>query len=248
MAKRTSKPKLTAAEKEERYKQNLYKTIIKRKAKQLNDRYRDLERQGLETRSQSYQTVEHYAVSDPKGEGKMYKLDYDKGTLRFSADVRGWTSEEMSDYIDQLNQILEHRTSTVRGTKKAIEKAYETAKELYKFDGTKEEYEKIWKAYKDNVQPDRRIKLDSETVMSIMENTSMYELSREDLDEAMRYIFNSEVKDEREMKLTSIQEAMAIYDFSDSAEEAAEKLKEAGYDDIVKMFTVKFAGIQKYFK
>ena len=248
MAKKTTKPKLTAAEKEERYKQNLYKTIIKRKAKQLNDRYRDLERQGLETRSQSYQTVEHYAVSDPKGEGKMYKLDYDKGTLRFSADVRGWTSEEMSDYIDKLNQVLGHKTSTVRGTNKAIENAYKTAQKEYQFEGTKEDYEKIWKAYKDNVQPDRRVKLDSETVMSIMENSSMYELSSEDMDEAMRYIFNSEVKDEWEMNITSIQEAMAIYDFSDSAEEAAEKLKEAGYDDIVKMFTVKFADIQKYFK
>ena len=247
MAKKTTKSKLTAAEKEERYKQNLYKTIIKRKAKQLNDRYRDLEKQGLETRSQSYQTVEHYAVSDPKGEGKMYKLDYDKGTLRFSADVRGWTSEEMSDYIDKLNQVLAHKTSTVSGTKKAIESAYETAKEQYQFEGTKEEYEKIWKAYKDNVQPDRRVKLDSETVMSIMENSNIYELSSEDIDEAMRYIFNSETRDESEMRITDIQEAMSIYDFSDSAEEAAEKLKEAGYTDIVKMFTNKFADIQDYF-
>lgn len=248
MTKKTTKPKLTAAEKEERYKQNLYKTIIKRKAKQLNDRYRDLEKQGLETRSQSYQTVEHYAVSDPKGEGKMYKLDYDKGTLRFSADVRGWTSEQMSDYIDKLNQVLAHKTSTVRGTTKAIETAYETAKKQYQFEGTKEEYEKIWKAYKDNVQPDRRVKLDSETVMSIMENSNIYELSREDMDEAMRYIFNSETKDESEMKISSIQEAMSIYDFSDNYEEAAEKLKEAGYSDIVKMFSVKFAAIQEYFK
>ena len=92
------------------------------------------------------------------------------------------------------------------------------------------------------------MKLDSETVMSIMENSSMYELSREDLDEAMRYIFNSEKKDDREVAITDIQEAMAIYDFSDSAEEAAEKLKEAGYADIVKTFVVKFADIQKYFK
>lgn len=247
MAKKTTKPKLTAAEKEERYKQNLYKTIIKRKAKQLNDRYRDLERQGLETRSQSYQTVEHYAVSDPKGEGKMYKLDYAKGTLRFSADVRGWTSEEMSDYIDKLNQILAHKTSTVRGTNKAIENAYETAKKQYKFEGSKEEYEKIWKSYKDNVQPDRRVKLDSETVMSIMENTNIYDLSREDLDEAMRYIFNSETEDESEMRITDIQEAMSIYDFADTPEEAAEQLKEAGYTDIVKMFTNKFSDIQDYF-
>ena len=76
----------------------------------------------------------------------------------------------------------------------------------------------------------------------------MYELYSEDLDEAMRYIFNSEIEDEREMNITSIQEAMAIYDFSDSAEEAAQKLKEAGYEDIVKMFIVKFADIQQYFK
>lgn len=248
MAKKTTKPKLTAAEKKERYKQNLYKGIIRRKAKQLNDRFRDLEKNNLETRSQSYQTVEHYAVSDPEGEGKMYKIDYAKGTLRFSADVRGWTSEEMSDYIDKLNQILAHKTSTVRGTKKAIESAYETAKKQYQFEGTKEEYNKIWKAYKDNVQPDRRVKLDSETVMSIMENSNIYEMSGEDIDEAMRYIFNSETKDESEMKISSIQEAMAIYDFSDSAEEAAEKLKEAGYSDIVKMFTVKFADIQEFFK
>ena len=246
MAKKTSKPKLTAAEKEERYKQNLYKTIIRRKAKQLNDRYRDIEKHGLETRSQSYQTVEHYAVTDPKGEGKMYKLDMETGTLRFSADVRGWTSEEMSDYIDKLNQILAHKTSTVSGTNKAMEKSYDTAKKKYGFDSTKEEYEKIWKAYKDNVQPDRRVKLDSETVMSIMENTNMYELSKEDLDEAMRYIFNSETTDEREMAITDIQAAMAILDFAENEKEAAEKIKEEGYTDIAKMFTVRFANVLQY--
>ena len=65
MARRSSK----FGEQEQR---ELYSGLIKNQASRINAGYRSLEKAGIEDQSQSYKTVEHYAVSDPKGKGKNY--------------------------------------------------------------------------------------------------------------------------------------------------------------------------------
>lgn len=238
MARRSSK----FGEAEQR---ELYSGLIKNQAKRINDRYRALEKAGLEDASQSYKTVEHYAVSDPKGKGKMYNMDYATGHVRVSADTRKMTVKEMKEYSETLGQILKHKTSTVSGTKKAMEKAYQTAKEDYNFQGTQEDYTKIWNTYKNNVEPDKRQKLDSEIVMTIMEYSDIYKMGQEDIDAAMQYINRAEDKDEALFHISQIQDAIEIME-NNPPEEAAEMIRNAGYQGFAGMFPHIFESIMEY--
>lgn len=233
------------AEQREAELREIYADLIRNQAKRINDRYRALEKAGLEGSSQSYKTVEHYAVSDPKGKGKMYSMDYATGHVRVSADTRKMTLKEMKEYSEQLGQILKHKTSTVSGTKKAMEQSYKTAKEQYQFSGTQEEYNKIWESYKNNVEPDKRNKLDSETVMMIMEYSDIYKMSKEDINAAFQYINRAEDKDDAMLSITQIQDALEILE-NYPPEEAAEMIVDNGYKELVEMFPNKFDSIKEY--
>lgn len=238
-------PKKKTPEQREAELREIYGDLIRNQAKRINDRYRALEKAGLEDASQSYKTVEHYAVSDPKGKGKMYSMDYATGHVRVSGDTRKMTIEEMKQYSETLGQILKHKTSTVSGTKKAMEKAYQTAKEDYNFQGSQEDYNKIWNTYKNNVEPDKRQKLDSEIVMAIMEYSDIYKMGQEDIDAAMQYINRAEDKDEALLSIYQIQDAIEIME-NENPEDAAEIFRDKGYQDFVEMFPNKFQSIMEY--
>lgn len=246
---KTVEPKLSRAErkaqKKEAEKRELYEWEIKSFAKTINDRYRRLEKAGLEDRSQSYKTVEHYAVSDPKGKGKHYKVDYAKGTLRVSADTRGMSLKELESYKNQLLQIMHHKTSTVTGTRAAIKKAYETAKDVHEFKGSQDYYEKVWDMYRNNVAEDKKARLNSETVMSILENTTIYDMSADDIDAALQYITTSETKDESEMRITEVQEVINLIN-SMTPEEAAEEILDQDYEEYVDMFPHLFEKVKPF--
>lgn len=229
------KKKLTKEEKNELREREIYSSLIKNQAQRINASYKALEKAGMEGQSQSYKTIEHYAVTDPKGKGKNFIVDYAKGSVRVSGDTRKMSVKEMKEYSEQLGQILKHKTRTLSGTKAAVQKAYEKAKKDYDFGGSFEDYEKIWDMYRDNVSEDRKQKLDSETVISIMENTTIYDMTDSDMDKALEYIYNSKTGDEAELKITDIQEVINIIN-DNEPEEAARIIKYEGIEEVARMF------------
>lgn len=238
MARRSSK----FGEAEQR---ELYSSLIKNQASRINAGYRALEKAGLEDQSQSYKTVEHYAVSDPNGEGKHYTMDYATGHVRVSADTRNMSIEEMRSYREQLDIILHHKTRTVSGVKKVMRKSYETAKERYQFEGTQEEYNKLWDTYKNNVQPDKRQKLDSELVMAILEYSDIYKMSKEDIAAAFQYLNRADNMDEALEGISDIQDAIEIMN-NYSPQEAAQEFRDKGYIEFIEMFPNKFKELEDY--
>lgn len=238
-------PKLTKEQKKELREKEIYSSLIKNQARRINDSYRELEKANLEKRSMSYRTVEHYAVTDPRGQGKMYNINLKKGTLRVSADTRKMSLAEMKAYSSKLNQILHHKTRTVSGTKEAIKQSYETAKNLYQFNGTLQDYEKVWDTYSDVVEQEKKQRLDSETVMTIMEYTDIYKLSKEDLTEALRYIRNGSTKDDVQERISDIQEALEIMT-TNPPEEAAELFETYGYTEFINLFPGQFGRLREF--
>lgn len=242
--RKINSPEQKAARREAEIRE-LKSWVIKDMAKRINAGYAALEKAGMEEQSQSYKTVEHYAVTDPNGKGKHFRVDYITGKVRVSADTRKMTVKEMEEYQEQLNQILQHKTRTVSGVKKVMKKAYKTAKERYKFSGTQEDYNKLWKAYKNNVQPDRRQKLDSELVMYILEYTDIYKMSEEDIDAAFKYLNTSEDLDDALESIADIQKAIEIMDFYEP-EEAAQAIRNVHLEHFVDMFPTMFESIKEY--
>lgn len=248
MAKKKTKikpPKLTKEQKKELREREIYQSLIRNQVKRINEGYKGLEAANLEERSQSYKTVEHYAVSDPKGKGKNFSMDYATGKVRVSADTRKMSLQEMKEYSETLSQILKHKTRTVSGAKKAMKKSYEEAKKTYNFEASQEQYEKVWETYKNNVEPDKRQKLDSELVMSILEYSDIYKMSSEDIDAAFAYLNRAEDLDEALGGIADIQNAIEILE-QYSPEEAAEEIKQRHYEDFVEMFPNKFSIIREF--
>lgn len=243
----TKAPKLTKEQKKELREKEIYKSLIQNQAKRINDRYRSLEKAGLDQASQSYKTVEHYAVSDPKGKGKNYNIDYITGSVRVSADTRKMSLKEMKEYSQILSQILKHKTSTVSGVKKSMEQSYKTAKERYNFEGSQKQYEKIWETYKNNVEPDKRQKLDSELVMAVLEYSDIYKMSEEDIKAAFQYLNHVDNMDEAMEGISQIQDAIEIMERY-PPEEAAKEFERKHYEDFVEMFPNKFDRLKEFLK
>lgn len=161
---------------------------IKRMIKQVNDSLYRLEKSGVAGQSAIYRTIEKYAISDPNSTGKMYNVNEEKGTVRVSKDLSRYkTQEEKSKFVNILRNILSAKTRTVSGTRSAMKKAYETAKARNDFEGTLEDYQNMWKIFKEQVQPDQRQNVDSNTVIRFMERFDIYSMSREEISEAMNY-------------------------------------------------------------
>lgn len=161
---------------------------IKRMIKQVNDSLYRLEKAGVAKQSAMYRTIEKYAISEPNKSGKMYNVNEEKGTIRVSKDLSRYTTqEEKSRMVNILRNILSSQTRTVSGTRSAMKKAYETAKEKNDFQGTQEDYFNMWKIFKEQVEPDARQKVDSNTVIRFMERFDIYSMDREEISEAMSY-------------------------------------------------------------
>ena len=248
MAKKKTKVKplkLTKEQKKELREREIYQSLIRNQAKRINEGYKVLEAANLEDRSQSYKTVEHYAVSDPIGKGKHFSMDYATGNVRVSGDTRKMTLKEMKEYSETLAQILKHKTRTVSGVKKAMKKSYEEAKKTYNFEGSQEQYEKVWETYKNNVEPDKRQKLDSELVMAVLEYSDIYKMSSEDIDAAFAYLNRADDLDEALEGISDIQNAIEIFE-QYTPEEAAKEIKKRHYEEFVEMFPNKFSIIKEF--
>lgn len=120
----------------------IYDDEAKRLAQLANSRLRALEKSGQSEYSREYQLVEHYAVGDPNGKGTIYNVNDETGTIRFKGTTRNITPEERSYYINTLRNFLNAKTSTVKGTREAARKSYDTfMKNRKDVDLTIEEYQ-----------------------------------------------------------------------------------------------------------
>lgn len=147
------------------------KAEINQLAKAVNDRLYKLEKAGLDEYSQEYQMIKKYAVDNYLN---MYNLDLDTGKVRVTRDLRNFPDNKSKyEYIRVMQNIMNARTSTIAGTKEAMEKAYESF--MQRPDIVKQGvgisqnmYNDIWKAYRDKVKPNKKERLKSDVVMDFI--------------------------------------------------------------------------------
>lgn len=168
---------------------------IKKLAKLANDRLYKLEKSGQDEYSKEYQLVKHYADGDPEGKGKIYNTSEDVDRIRFKSSARGMTEEDRSYLVYTMRNFLRAETSTITGTKNAAKRALATYKENNPNapqDMTYKQYQKLWKTYREVVIPDKESHEAYNAFISMMENTDLYQLSQDQMEQAMKYIKTSE--------------------------------------------------------
>ena len=166
---------------------------IKRLVKRANDRLYKLEKAGLQDVSREYREVEHYALTDPAGKGDIYSINPARATIRFTSDTRGMTGAEKAYLINTVRNFLNAKTSTISGTKKAVQKAFDSFTENYgqKTNMSREQYQNIWKAYRDVVEKDKLSNKGYNVFMQLIQNSNFYELTPEQMRETLSYMNNS---------------------------------------------------------
>lgn len=181
MAKRPGRP----AKKWPKYSEAEIRHMIKK----INDSMYRLEKRGLQTESAEYRKMMKYATSNPNGTGSMYNLNMEKGTLRVSKDLSKYKSKkERAKFVEVLENILKAETRTVSGTRKAVDRGYQTVKRRYNYKGTKKQYLNVWHTVRDVISKNKMDKIGSDTVMRMIETTNIYQLSQAELEEALRVL------------------------------------------------------------
>jgi len=164
------------------------KKDIQKLAKRVNDSLYRLEKRGLQEDSREYQMIEYYAV---KKNAKMYNVDLTFGTIRVTKDIsRFQNAKELREYVNRMREILQTQTITVTGTKKALkkskdifEKSHPNLKKKLNFD----EYRNVWKTWRTQVSKDKRDKLGSTIIIDLLNYTSFYTLTANQMKEALKY-------------------------------------------------------------
>lgn len=181
MAKRPGRP----AKKWPKYSEAEIRHMIKK----INDSMYRLEKAGLQTESAEYRKMLKYATSNPNGTGSMYNLNMEKGTLRVSKDLSKYKSKkERAKFVEVLENILKAETRTVSGTRKAVDRGYQTVKRRYNYKGSKKQYLNVWHTVRDIISKNKMDKIGSDTVMRMIETTNIYQLSQAELEEALRVL------------------------------------------------------------
>lgn len=169
---------------------------FKKMVRKANDRLRALEKAGLFEESREYRLVSHYAYSDPGGKGSIYNVNPEKDTIRFSTKLptgQGF-NKERAYMINTLRNFLNAQTSTVTGTRKAINKAYNSfmKNNNVKADMNQEEYTQLWKVYHDMGLRDKLDNQGYNAFMTLITQTDLYKMNKSDIEAAMSYLENSD--------------------------------------------------------
>ena len=166
---------------------------IKWMAQTINRRLRALEKSGLSQESNEYRLIKQYATGDPSGKGSIYNITPEGNVRITSTAKRGgsgpggkMTSQEKAYLVTVMRNIMNAKTSTVGGTKAALNKAYESAKAV-KEEMTFDQYVEVWRAWRDNVSKDKRDHASSQIVMKLIKQYDFYNLDRDQLDTAFSY-------------------------------------------------------------
>lgn len=164
--------------------------------RKANDRLRRLEKAGLYEESREYRLVSHYAYSDPEGKGSIYNVNPEKDTIRFKSTLptgQGYTRER--EYmINTLRNFLKASTSTVSGTRKAINKAFQSFKDNQDIKGemTQEQYMQLWRTYHDMGLRDKLDNQGYNAFMTLVQSTNIYDLTQDEMKIALDYLKKSE--------------------------------------------------------
>ena len=169
---------------------------FKKMVRKANDRLRALEKAGLYEESREYRLVSHYAYSDPNGKGSIYNVNPEKDTIRFTTRMptgQGF-NKERAYLINTLRNFLNAQTSTVTGTKKAINKAYNSfmKNQEVKGDLSEDDYRRLWKIYHDMGLRDKLDNQGYNAFMTLIKQTDLYKMNNEQIEAAMTYLENSE--------------------------------------------------------
>lgn len=169
---------------------------FKKMVRKANDRLRALEKAGLFEESREYRLVSHYAYSDPGGKGSIYNVNPEKDTIRFSTKLptgQGF-NKERAYMINTLRNFLNAQTSTVTGTRKAINKAFNSfmKNNNVKADMSQEEYTQLWKIYHDMGLRDKLDNQGYNAFMTLITQTDLYKMNKSDIEAAMSYLENSD--------------------------------------------------------
>lgn len=168
--------------------------------RKANDRLRRLERAGLYEESREYRLVSHYAYSDPGGKGSIYNVNPEKDTIRFKSTLptgQGYTRER--EYmINTLRNFLKASTSTVSGTRKAINKAFKSFIDNQDIKGemTQEQYMQLWRTYHDMGLRDKLDNQGYNAFMTLVQSTDIYDLTQDEMKVALDYLAKSEAVSE----------------------------------------------------
>lgn len=164
---------------------------IKWMASTINRRLRALEKAGLTEYSNEYEIIKKYATGEPNKKGKIYNVNYKTGDIRITSSTRGMTGEERAYLVTVMRNIMKAKTSTVRGTQKARVKGWQTfikknkiAAENLPFD----KYNEMWKLFRLNVDPDRKDRLASQAVVTILRDKNFYDLDLDDMERSFQYL------------------------------------------------------------
>lgn len=169
---------------------------LQRMVRKANDRLRRLERAGLYEESREYRLVSHYAYSDPGGKGSIYNVNAEKDTIRFKSTLstgQGYTRER--EYmINTLRNFLRASTSTVSGTRKAINKAFQSFMNNQDIKGemTQDQYMQLWRTYHDMGLRDKLDNQGYNAFMTLVKNTDIYEMTSDEMKIALDYLEKSE--------------------------------------------------------
>lgn len=169
---------------------------FKKMVRKANDRLRALEKAGLFEESREYRLVSHYAYSDPGGKGSIYNVNPEKDTIRFSTKLptgQGF-NKERAYMINTLRNFLNAQTSTVTGTRKAINKAFNSfmKNNNVKADMNQDEYTQLWKIYHDMGLRDKLDNQGYNAFMTLITQTDLYKMNKSDIEAAMSYLENSD--------------------------------------------------------
>ena len=173
---------------------------LQRMVRKANDRLRRLERAGLYEESREYRLVSHYAYSDPGGKGNIYNVNPEKDTIRFKSTLptgQGYTRER--EYmINTLRNFLKASTSTVSGTRKAINKAFQTFKDTQDIKGemTQDQYMQLWRTYHDMGLRDKLDNQGYNAFMTLVKSTDIYNMTPDEMKVALDYLAKSEAVSE----------------------------------------------------
>jgi hypothetical protein len=168
--------------------------------RKANDRLRRLERAGLYEESREYRLVSHYAYSDPGGKGSIYNVNPEKDTIRFKSTLptgQGYTRER--EYmINTLRNFLNASTSTVSGTRKAINKAFKSFIDNQDIKGemTQDQYMQLWRTYHDMGLRDKLDNQGYNAFMTLVKSTDIYNLTPDEMKVALDYLAKSEAVSE----------------------------------------------------
>ena len=162
---------------------------IRKMVKKVNDSLYRLEKANVTDYSREYQMIEHYAV---KKNSKMYNVNLERGTIRATKDLKRFKSdEELYRYKEVLKNILKSKTRTVKGTREAMKKSFETFKKSKTYKNNPnmsfEDFRRVMKIWRSKVQPDEKAHLSSSDVVEIINITDLNSISDAGIEKALKY-------------------------------------------------------------